>query len=184
MNIKPFWGSVVGRLAFPVRELTPLLKAIVMALPQPQQIVRFRLLPLLALCVIAFSSCRHKVKTYQSDCNIDKNFVKISFKQLMDSIAQYDRQYVEVSGTYKEDKELSALFSDNKGDISGYGLWVNFSQDCPLYLKGTRQGLFEYADGQFTQINNKSVTIRGLIDVRHHHNRCRASIERVSLVKL
>ncbi|HVS94329.1 MAG TPA: hypothetical protein VHE59_19965 [Mucilaginibacter sp.] len=155
-----------------------------MALPQPQQTFRFRLLPVLALCLIVFASCRHKVKVYESDCNIGKNFIKISFKQLMDSVAQYDRQYVEVSGTYKEDRELSALFSDNKDDTSGNGLWVNFSQDCPLYLKGTRQGLFEYADGQFTQINNKSVTIRGLIDIRYRHNRCRASIERVSLVKL
>ncbi|MBS1524548.1 MAG: hypothetical protein JST19_02800 [Bacteroidetes bacterium] len=159
-----------------------------MALPQPQQAVRFRLLPMLALCLIAFSSCRHKVKTYESNCDIDKDFVKISFKHLMDSLAQYDRQYVEVTGKYEEDKELSALVSDGRSldDTSANGLWVNFSQDCPLYLKGTHQGLFEYADGQFTQINNKSITIRGVIDLhnRGSHNRCKASIERVSLVKL
>ena len=102
----------------------------------------------------------------------------------MDSIQWYDQQYVEVTGKYREDKELSALFCDSLPDNNA--LWVNFSQDCPLYLKGTHQGLFEYNDGQFTQINNRSITIRGRIDFHNKGSRndYKATIDRISLVKL
>jgi hypothetical protein len=106
----------------------------------------------------------------------------------MDSIEAYDRQYVEVTGKYVEDKELSALYSDslfsNTSDKNG--LWVNFSQDCPLYLAGTHQGLFEYDGNGFTVISNRSITIRGRIDLHNKgsHNRCKASIDRISFVKL
>jgi hypothetical protein len=160
-----------------------------MALPQPQQAFHYCLLfTVTAFFLCALQSCKHVKKVYKSDCDVDISFKRVGFRQLMDSIKNYDQQYIEVSGKYEEDKGVSALFSDGAfSDGSDQkGLWVNFSQDCPLYLSGTRQGLFEYNDGQFTQINNKSVTIRGRIDLhnRGSHNKWKATIDRVSLVKL
>ena len=157
-----------------------------MALPQPRQIIHYRTaLFAAAIFCCALQSCKHKSKTYKSDCDLDMNFKQVTFHQLMDSIENFDQQYVEVSGKYQEDKELSALFNDGASTDSN-GLWVNFSQDCPLYLSGTHQGLFEYNDGQFTQLNNHSITIRGRIDLHNKgsHNKCKATIDRVSLVKL
>jgi len=164
-----------------------------MALPQPQQPFFYcgsrMLLPALILCVIiGLQSCKHAEKIYKSDCDDGISFRQVGFGQLMDSLSEYDQQYVEVTGKYVEDKELSALFCDSLfvGQSKKNGLWVNFSQDCPLYLSGTRQGLFEYNDGQFTQINNKSITIRGKIYLNNKgsHNHYKATIDRVSLVKL
>ncbi|MFI5160980.1 MAG: hypothetical protein ACHQHN_06860 [Sphingobacteriales bacterium] len=162
-----------------------------MALPQPQQSLRYcrkgMLLAALTLyALMALQSCKHTKKVYKSDCDIGVNFRQVSFAQLMDSLPDYDQQYVEVTGKYVEDKELSALFCDSLFINQKNGLWVNFSQDCPLYLSGTHQGLFEYNDGQFTMINNKSITIRGKINLnsKGSHNKCKATIDRVSLVKL
>jgi cytochrome c1 len=160
-----------------------------MALPQPQQVLcQFTTMLILAYGLTAFQSCQHTKKVYKSDCDIDVNFRKVSFAQLVDSLSKYDQQYVEVTGKYEEDKELSALFNDNMytNNTDANAIWVNFSQDCPLYLSGTHQGLFEYNDGQFTQINNKLVTIRGRVDMhnRGSHGRCKATIDRISLLKL
>lgn len=162
-----------------------------MALPQPQQNALSRLpvfLPAsIFIALMVLSSCKHEKKIYTSDCDVDISFKRVSFRQLVDSIQNYDRQYVEVSGKYEEDKELSALFSDSSfaGPDNG-ALWVNFSQDCPLYQVGTHKGLFEYNDGQFTLINNKAVTIRGIINLHNkgREKKYKATIERISLVKL
>jgi hypothetical protein len=164
-----------------------------MALLQPQQpffhFSNAKILLAVSVCAIfALQSCKQHKKVYKSDCNDNISFKQVTFGQLMDSISQYDQQYVEVTGKYIEDKELSALFCDSLfvDHTNKNAFWVNFSQDCPLYLSGTRQGLFEYNDGQFTQINNKSITIRGKIDLNNKgsHNRYKATIDRVSLVKL
>lgn len=164
-----------------------------MALPQPQQLFLYgcnsKLLLVLIMCaIVALQSCKHNKKVYKSNCDDGISFKKISFRQLMDSISRYDQRYVEVSGKYEEDKGLSALFTDSVISARSYknALWVNFSQDCPLYLSGTRQGLFEYNDGQFTQLNDKLITIRGKIDLRNKgsHNSYKATIDRISLVKL
>ncbi len=164
-----------------------------MALPQPQQRFLYcrngKLLLTLILCaIIGLQSCKHSKKVYKSDCDDGIVFKKVSFRQLMDNISRYDQNYVEVSGKYEEDKGLSALFTDTIISARSYknALWVNFSQDCPLYLTGTRQGLFEYNDGQFTQLNDKLITIRGKIDLHNKggHNSYKATIDRISLVKL
>jgi len=161
-----------------------------MALPQPQQYFRYlsniKILVLMLLCpCLTLQSCSHKKQVYKSECDNGISFQKISFNQLIDSISRYDQQYIEVSGKYLEDKDVSALFSESTL-TTGNGLWVNFSQDCPLYLAGTRHGLFEYNDGQYTQLNNRLVTIRGRIDVynKGNHKKYKATIDRVSLVKL
>jgi hypothetical protein len=162
-----------------------------MELPHPEQTLRhLNKLPVLLILLMSlgWQSCDRNKKVFKSDCDIDKSFKHIGFKQLIDSLADYDQKYVEVSGRYEEDKELSALINDSSGTrhSNRNALWVNFSQDCPLYLLGTRTGLFEYNDGQFTQINDKSVTIRGKIDLHNkgHLKQYRATIERVSLIKL
>jgi hypothetical protein len=141
------------------------------------------------LCGIIFlSSCKHAQKIYKSNCDAEIPFKQVTFNQLINNLEDYDQQYVEVSGKYIEDKELSALFCDSLlADKSAKnGLWVNFSQDCPLYLSGTHQGLFEYSDGNSTPMNNKSVTLRGKIDMHNkgHQHRYKATIDRVSQVKM
>jgi hypothetical protein len=159
-----------------------------MALPHQKQSVRYlSRLPVLItlLTAVIFQSCKHEKKVYKSECNDDKTFKQISFEHLIDSLDDYDQKYVEVSGKYKEDKELSALFNDSLfvDHSNKNAIWVDFSQECPLYLAGTHQGLFEYNDGQFTLINNKLVTIRGMV-VLHHKKKYKATLERISLVKL
>ena len=164
---------------------------IVMALPHQKQFLpHFRKLPALLILatVLLGQSCKHEKKVYQSDCNARQDFKRVSFKQLMDSLDTYDQQYIEVYGKYEEDKGVSALINDSLfvDHSNTNALWVDFSQECPLYLSGTHIGLFEYNDGQFTQINNKSITIRGVIDLHNkgHLKKYKASIERVSWVKL
>ncbi len=157
-----------------------------MALPhQKQSFLHFEALPLVLLTCILLHSCSHEKKVYKSNCDDGRAFKHISFRHLMDSLDDYDQQYIEVSGKYQEDKGVSALvndslFTDHSIDNA---LWVDFSQDCPLYLSGTRIGLFEYNDGEYTQINKKSVTIRGVVH-KGRNKRYKATIERVSYVKL
>jgi hypothetical protein len=76
-----------------------------------------------------------------------------------------------------------SLFVDHSNK---HALWINFSQDCPLYLSGTRNGLFEATGGQFTPINNKKVTIRGKVNLNNtgHLGQYKGCIERVSFVEL
>src|SRR5437588_7057475 len=117
-----------------------------MALPQPQQPFfncgKKILLPALILCaIIGIQSCKQNPKIYKSDCDDGIGFKQVGFRQLMDSLSEYNQRYVEVTGKYIEDKEVSALFCDSLFADHKNGLWVNFSQDCPLYLSGTRQGL-------------------------------------------
>ena len=161
------------------------------AFTHPKHIVAFfykAMIFALIIIPLAFQSCKHEKKVYQSNCNDNLNYKHVGFRQLIDSIQNYDHQYVEVDGSYEEGKEESALVNDSlfADHSSEHALWVNFSQDCPLVLKGTHQGIFEFNDGRFTQLNNKSITIRGKIDVRHkgHLGSYRGSIDRISYVKL
>lgn len=137
---------------------------------------------------VFLTSCTHPKKTYISDCGADIAFKHLSFTQLVDSMQKYDQQYVEVAGTYKEGKNQSALFNDSLfvNHSSKHAVWVNFSQDCPLYLSGTRIGLFEYNNGKFTQINNKKIIIRGKVDMKQkgYSGSYKGCIDRVSFVKL
>jgi hypothetical protein len=148
---------------------------------------RIAILPALSILIV-LQSCSHEKKIYTSECNNELAYKHVSFTQLIDSIQNYDHQFIEVQGTYKEGDAQSALVNDSlfTDHSNGHALWVNFSQDCPLYLKGTRQGLFEYNDGKFTQISNKSVIIRGKIDMRHkgHLGSYRGEIDRVSYIEM
>ncbi len=145
-------------------------------------------IPLIVATAFIVQSCSHEKKIYTSECNRDLSYKRVSFTQLIDSIQNYDHQYIEVRGTYKEGSSESALVNDSlfTDHSNGHALWVNFSQDCPLYLKGTRQGLFEYNDGKFTQISNKSIIIRGKVDMRHkgHLGSYRGEIDRVSYIQM
>jgi hypothetical protein len=143
-----------------------------------------RILPLLVLT----ASCAKQKKIFQSDCNISKGYKKVAFTELVSHIEKYDKQYIEVSGKYKEGFEQSALFNDSlftSHDLKD-ALWVDFSQDCPLYLPGTHIGLFTYNDGQFTQMNKRKVTIRGVVDAsdKGHLAQYRGTIDRVSFIEL
>jgi hypothetical protein len=138
---------------------------------------------------IIFSSCKQKQpQIYKSSCDDGIVFKRVTFTKLIDSIQQYDHQYIEVDGTYVEGNEESALVNDSTfvSHSNDHAIWINFSQDCPLYLTGTHQGLFEFNDGKFTKITNKKITIRGKIDVRHkgHLGSYRGSMDRVSFVSL
>lgn len=125
-------------------------------------------------------------KTFQSDCNAIATFKHISFNHLVDSAAYYNHQYVEVSGLYKSSAEQSALFSDDifKDYKNKNALWVNFTQDCPLYLAGTTQGLFSSVDGGFLSMNNRKIVIRGEINIENkgHLKQYRACLDHISLI--
>jgi hypothetical protein len=157
---------------------------ITMGLPRPNCAAGISLIILL----FTLQSCTSENKVYQSDCDADMTYKHVSFTHLIDSIEKYDQQYVEIDGTYEEGKELSAIVNDSLfvDHSNKRALWVNFSQDCPLYLAGTHTGLFEYNNGKFTQLNNKNVTIRGKVDVKQkgHSNSYKGCIDRVSFVKL
>jgi len=140
------------------------------------------------ISALVLQSCKNDKKIYKSNCDADITFKHIGFTQLIDSIKEYDQQYVEVAGTYKEAKEESALFNDSLfvDHSNKHAFWINFSQDCPLYLTGTRIGLFEATDGQFTPINNKKITIRGKVNLNNtgHLGQYKGCIDRVSFVEL
>ncbi|MDB5008381.1 MAG: hypothetical protein JWQ84_339 [Mucilaginibacter sp.] len=142
---------------------------------------------LMAACLLQSCATKEK-KVFESDCDAGIAFKRVSFTRLIANIEQYDHQYVEVYGTYKEGKEESALFNDSLfvSHSSDHAIWINFSQDCPLYLSGTHVGLFQYNDGKFTQLNHKNITIRGQIDVRHkgHLGSYKGSMDHVSFVRL
>ena len=139
--------------------------------------------------ILAIQSCSHSQKIYESECDNDQTFKQVNFKNLVDSFANYDNQYVEVKGKFEQDKELSVLIDDSlvsKGNKRV--LLVDFSQDCPLYLKGTRTGFFDYDtnNGQLTPVNNKTIIIKGKINCRNkgHLNAYKGTIEHISYVML
>ena len=132
-------------------------------------------------------ACNTDKKIYTSDCDDEQTFKRVSFTHLLDSLSYYNGQYVEVTGIYREGKERSALFEQGTAiAINKKAIWVNFSQECELYLVGTRIGLFDYNNGRFTQMNNKLLRIRGKVDARNkgHLNQYKGCIDRVSLIEL
>ncbi|MEO3404682.1 hypothetical protein AAFN85_12320 [Mucilaginibacter sp. CAU 1740] len=137
---------------------------------------------------LLFVSCSKHKQAFQSDCNIGINYKKVSFTELISHIEKYQHQYIEVSGKYQEGFEQSALYNGKLfADHSNQNaLWIDFSQDCPLYIAGTHIGLFTYNNGQFTQIKNQPVTIRGIVDIKDkgHLNQYRATLDRVSFIEL
>ncbi|WP_143822205.1 hypothetical protein [Mucilaginibacter pedocola] len=133
-------------------------------------------------------SCAHNKKLYTSDCSADISYKKIGYAALADSITHYDKQYVEVSGRFAEGKDLSALVNDSLYAIHGESraFWINFSQDCPLYLKGTHQGFFASEDGAGNKLNDRMVTVRGRVDLRQkgHNKAYRATIDDISYIEI
>ena len=143
-----------------------------------------------AVLMALLFGCSHGKKIFKSDCNDDYSpvYKRVAFTELVNHLKKYDRQYVEVTGKYVEAPEQSALFNDSLfADHSiTQAIWIDFNPDCPLYLEGTRIGLFQYNDGQFIQINDKHVTIKGRIDAHDtgHLNQYKGAIERISYIAL
>lgn len=137
---------------------------------------------------VMFTGCNNHKMAYESNCDAGIAFKKVKFNQLISHLKDYDQQYVEISGTYMESKEQSAICNDSlfTDHSNKHALWVNFSQDCPLYLKGTRTGLFEPTNGEFVLINNKKIKIRGKIDLHNtgHLGQYGGAIDRISFVEL
>lgn len=133
-------------------------------------------------------SCKGTKKMYLSDCDAGITFKHVAYAHLIDSLAYYDQKYIEVSGKYEEGKEKSALFNDSLfvTQHNNMAFWVNFSQDCPLFLSGTKVGFFEYNNGGFTRINNKKIRIRGRLDVHNkgHLKQYKGCIDHVSFIEL
>jgi len=147
----------------------------------------FCVIPALLLMLVALTSCAGK-KVYKSDCDIDIQFKHIGFKHLLDSLQYYNNKYIEVKGKYKMGMQQSALYNEAifVSHSDSNALWVNFTEDCPLFLDGTHVGLFNYVDGEYTPINNKKITIRGRINLRNKgiHGQFRATIDHVSLISM
>ena len=143
---------------------------------------------LLVIVPVLFLSCVKNNKVFESRCNDGITFKKVEFTELVDHLDHYDKQYVEVNGKYVEGFEQSALFNDSLfADHSlKKALWVDFSQECPLYLTGTRIGLFEYNNGTFTQINKRYITIKGQVNTHNtgYLKKYKGAIDRVSFIKL
>jgi hypothetical protein len=130
------------------------------------------------------TACRHDKKIYISDCNDGREFKKITLANLADSLEFYNNKFVEITGEYRQDKAASLLINvRNKNAIS-----VEFSNECPLYLTGTRIGFFDYDNnnGQLTPANNKTVVLRGEIiyHAKQKINAPKASIMHISYVQL
>ena len=150
--------------------------------------LNLRILIFLAVTLL-LQACSHHKKVYESGCDDDKTFKPVTFKNLVDSFAYYNNQYVEVKGKYEQDKDLAVLIDDS---LSNRGnkrvILVDFSQDCPLYLNGTRTGFFDYDNnnGQLTPVNNKSITIRGRINSNNQGKlkAYKGTIEHISYVSL
>jgi hypothetical protein len=130
----------------------------------------------------------HKQKIYTSECAPDIKFKKVEFVNLIDSISYYDKQFVEVSGKYLEGRNVSALVNDSTFTDHGnsHALWVNFTQDCPLYLIDKHTGLFETEDGEYNKLNKRLITLRGRVEMakKGHKNTYRATINEVSYLSL
>jgi hypothetical protein len=156
-------------------------------------ITRYTTLTARVFCFLAalllLAAC-HRNKSYKSDCDDSRAFKRVGFSQLLDSLSFYDKQYVEVSGKYKQGNGISALFNDSMfvDHSNNKALWVEFSPDCPLFLTGTRIGFFDYDynNGKLTPANNKTVIIRGIINARFKGNlgAYKGSIGHISYVKL
>lgn len=146
------------------------------------------ILGLIAGLSVQSCSSKSQKKIFKSNCNDNRKFITVGFEQLMDSLANYDQQYVEVLGRYEEGRERSALVSDSllADHTNANALWVDFSQDCPLYLSGTHKGLFEFSNDGFTRLKNKTITIRGMVNLRNkgHLQQYKGAMERVSYIKL
>ena len=146
-----------------------------------------KILPLF-LFAVALQSCSHDKKLYKSDCDVDKKFKRITLTHLMDSLSYYDNQMVEVKGKYKQDKDLSALFSENIFRKKGKAIWVEFTPDCPLYLEGTRIGFFDYDynGGKLTPANNQTIIIHGVVNARYKggSGAFKGAIGRISYIQL
>ena len=137
--------------------------------------------------VLMVMGCTSGKQVYESNCNEEQAFKKISYSHLIDSLSQYDQQYIEIVGRYVEGKQLSVLYNDSTLlNNNNTALWINFSQDCPLYLSGTQKGFFDYTNGEFSQFKNKKVRIRGKVDTHNHGplKHYRACIDRVSLIEM
>ena len=140
--------------------------------------------------LVLIQSCTGKKIYYKSNCDDSHTFKRIGFSQLIDSLAYYDNQYVEVSGKYQQSKGQSALFNDSTfvDHSAAQALWVEFSPECPLYLTGTRIGFFDYDynDGKLTPVNNKVIVIRGRINAnfKGHLGAYKGSIEHISYIKI
>lgn len=147
----------------------------------------FRLF-LMVFTVIALQACKQQKKIYTSDCAAGVKFKKVTFTHLIDSVKYYDKQYIEVSGKYLEGKNISALVNDSTftDHANSRSLWVNFTQDCPLYLADKHTGLFETEDGEYLQINKRLMTIRGRLDLskKGHLDSYRATLNEVSYLEL
>jgi hypothetical protein len=146
-----------------------------------------RYLMLLLLLAMLFGACRRGKNIYTSNCDANIVFKKVSYGHLMDSLKYYDQKYIEIVGKYEEGKEESALFNDSLYmPKPNTALWVNFSQDCPLYLAGTHKGFFQLNGGAYARIKNKKIRIRGRLDLnnRGYRKQYKGCIDRVSLIEL
>ncbi|MGY4537760.1 hypothetical protein ACVW0P_002179 [Mucilaginibacter sp. UYNi724] len=140
----------------------------------------------ITLALLACNTPKRKI--YISECDLNVQFKKVSFAHLVDSVKYYDKQNVEVTGKYIEGKNVSALVNDSTFTDHGnsHSIWVNFTQDCPLYLVGKHIGLFETEDGEYNKLNNRKMTIRGRLEIakKGHKNTYRATLNQVSYLEL
>lgn len=124
---------------------------------------------LFVLLIPLFTCCKkHNSRIYTSECANNTQLKKVSYRNLMDSLQYYQNRYVQVSGEYRQGKELSALVSDSSSfsSDSGQSLWVNFVPDCPLFEKHTHVGLFQSTDGEYLNFDKTRMVIGGRLEMQ------------------
>ena len=137
----------------------------------------------LFLILPVLTACQHQNKIYTSDCNEGHPFMPLTLTRLADSAAFYNNKFVELSGKFRQEKTLTVLTGDKKGET----IMVEFSNECPLFLAGTRIGFFDYDNnnGQLTPANNKIVKLRGevVLHVKKSPNQLKVSVAHISYVQ-
>ncbi len=139
---------------------------------------------LVLLMILSLTACDQEKKVYLSDCNDGREFKKVTLAHLADSLFFYNNKFVEVTGEFRQDKAASLLI----GSKNRNAIVIEFSNECPLFLRGTRIGFFDYDNnnGQLTPANNKTVILRGEIiyHAKQKINVPKASIMHISYVQL
>lgn len=144
---------------------------------------------LLMIFLPLFTCCKkQKPRIYTSDCANNIALKKVSYSNLMDSLKFYQNQYVQVSGEYRQGKELSVLVNDSASVNSGaqQSLWINFVPDCPLFEKHTHAGLFQATDGEYLNFDKTRMVIGGRLELQKTKTRgaCRPTLNNVCYVEL
>lgn len=115
------------------------------------------------LMQVSCNSLQKNSKVYVSD-DCDENFRQISFSSLVDSMQNYDKVAVSVSGYYSYAFETSALSSRKNINRSRKLVWIDFTESIVDSLKKGRPT----DENIFERISGKKVRMKGIVYADEH----------------